>query len=354
MRTILYILVFSAHAPITGTSTTLQRTATAVNSTVVDYALSERKIPGYQLSDEETVAYWSLHESHTDNTARSRDLTSGSNSSGSILEKRSPEGKAVCITANRILRDRDGVIIERWKYSFVQAKCHQPFNSPYFKVTCDVLWTLRGERVRMQPGLLLGTCAKEHVCVPDWYVNAWFMQSPSARHAGWGLQHTPHDDIFCYPLANKPSLPNPIMIKPAQEGSSTCSPVTKIPADIDTEPNNPKSVPARGMTVLISESLEVAGGGAFNASKIYIRDLTSSFLEPWKRRLGIDNDVVSDRVMLHPGESRKVQFCVEFAKGFTHWLVLHYGIFDITNMQRSHAYRSYVEADQAADRRRSQ
>lgn len=293
--------------------------------------------PGYELSDEETIAYWRLHYSHTEQQPDAQGVSN--DPSPSTLKKRSPEGIATCVGKDRTVTNRDGVIVERYKHSFRSATCMNPFSTPIFWATCDYLYIIENDRWE-GTATYIGRCPLDHVCVPN-----WLMQVGSSSAFGhFGTEHQRHDDIAC--IYEAVPARKPMMIRPSKFHSTMCTPETKVPWYSDKNPHNPKPIPASGMTVLMTESLEVSGGGAFNASKIYIRDSTSPFLKVWDRGLNTDSDTASDQTILYPGETRTIRFCVEFAKGFTQWLVLHYGAFEVSKARRGRIHSLAIEGSE--------
>lgn len=294
---------------------TIHKGLESTNSLVDDLSTPE-EVTGYQLTDEETEAYWRSHVSSQATSARA--LSTTASNEVSILHKRGPESALACIAESLSFVDDHGHTWPQFVYRWMSARCLYPFITPHFRVVCDTQFMDYDHNWHdLVPVDFTSRCPERHVCMP------WL------RHGSNGIgQVGLHNDIACVMIM---ILPRPVFIQPKQKRSQiACSPDFKFPIVNGIGPARPKPIPRGGLTYLMSESIEISGGGEFNATKLFIKD-NSKFLGSFNRGEALNTNETSSESMIFAGQIKTVNFCAQVAAGLTHWLALHYGAFDISD-----------------------
>lgn len=120
---------------------------------------------------------------------------------------------------------------------------------------------------------------------------------------------------------------------------SQCSTDVNVPEvpDFVHQKGSMQGFPRGGRTYLLSEHIERADGKAYKAPKMYIEDHTSRFFKPWRRAEIAHSDVTATGVTLYSKLDRRVvRFCADTAKDAAFWLVMRYGVFEVTGLEKSH------------------
>lgn len=280
-------------------------------------------LTGYQLTQEETDAYFSMHRTSPTSGASFQTLKSRTATSSSI-QKRSPWSEDTCRSQNEY-RAFYGNVLPDTLYRLRFARCIIPFTNPWYLTVCDVRHYNRrtGLPETRNPVHLLYHCPANHVCVPGarfersfQYVRAW------------------KADILCVPFT---VFPKPLFIPPSKyRGAISCTPEIKIPGGgSSTDPAKPRiTIPPGGLTYMLSESIEISGGGEYIATKMYIDDISSHLFKNWHRGEVSGTNETAAEAIVFPGLPRTVKFCAEVPSGRTEWLALHYGAFDVTSIRQ--------------------
>lgn len=246
------------------------------------------------------------------------------------LEKRSEETLFACKDMDHDQRryGRYGEYEGRHSYRWTAAQCAAPFLGPYFWVWCHHTFRPAGslESHFVDERKYSKICRQRNgpeYCVPD----------NKATSNGIGTVENVRD-IECIPqnfFQRKPTIVE------AKEWTDIkmCTIDIFVPREVAQAPAGPsgtKFVPNVGQTYLLAESIQLATGEPFNASKMYIEDATSKFFEPWRRGEVGKSDIATSVITIHTKqESRTVRFCVEVARGIAAHLVFKYGVFPLND-----------------------
>lgn len=282
----------------------LFQTSTAISLWNGENPAFAREAERYEFSEEEAQAYYKkrglLPMPQASNPAVS-------------LKKRSVDSSMACLEMNNSVYYQDGHLVGRHTYKWLSAKCENPFLSRKFNVTCEHTFEMMhspwSEFIDADEHKKM--CTLGRVCVP----------APATEVNGIG-QHGPHLDIECVPSGG--------LAKPVAWRSPVWQPAKHCSSDIRVPGPHAGKTPIKGRTYLLSESVERADGWWYDASLMYIEDHTSKFFKPWRRGEMKQTDVTAAEFTLYKNEDRIVRFCAETAKGAAFWLVMHYGVYDIT------------------------
>lgn len=271
-------------------------------------------VGGYQLTREETDAYWASHRAST--SFDSSDSLSKGSTPSTLHQKRSIWSGEKCTLHNRYRLAGPDIILDTL-YRLRYARCIYPFFNPLYVNVCDATHrTLEGYLVWWSPISFYSYCPRNYVCVPSY-------RYEHDIHYGLGWKW----DIECVPVM---VMPLPVFIRPdLYHGMVVCSPDVVMPYQSANPGKARTQIPRNGLTYLMSEVLEISGGGEYNATRMFIEDISNKMIKSLHRgEMMITNQTASETV-IYPGSTRTVKFCAEVPKGRTKWLALHYGAFEI-------------------------
>lgn len=263
----------------------------------------------YYFSDEEARAYWKK---------RGRLDPSLIPEVENSLRKRSSDTETACSAMDYTVHEPNGRFVGRHRFKWMTAECVDPFGGGgLFDVHCEhtVNQFVRPFETFIDADKHRKSCKKEEVCVP-------------AVDTGYnGVEQLgPHLDIKCVP---GDSVPKPMAFKsPFWDDVVQCTGDIRVP-DATT---HRRYIPRQGMTFLLTEQIEHTNGRKYNASKLYIEDRTSRVFKPWRRKEVTKTDIAATTISIYADSQKAViRFCAELAKGSAHWLILHYGVFQVKN-----------------------